>query len=513
MFRITQLLILSIALTCASFAADKKERSKSEREDYEVTKDEKAADKEKRSYEPEISKGEARIGGSKVKYTTKTGMMPILDADGELKAEVFFVYYKAESKDSEARPVTFCFNGGPGSSAVWLHLGGLGPKRVDTLLDGRKPEAIAPIVDNPDSILDATDLVFIDPVQTGLSRAVENEEADQFHGVDEDIESVSEFIRQFCSQEERWSSPKFLCGESYGGIRAAGLSNHLQQKHGIYMNGILIVSGLLNYQTLVPHTGNDLPFILYLPAYTATAHYHKKLSPELQKDFDAAMQQSRDFAFGDYALALLQGNTLSDTERAEVAQSLSELTGIDAGVIDDHDLRIRRWLFRRMLLKEEGLILGGYDARVVGDDGVKTQSPPEFDPSASFVKGAVSAAINHYVRSTLGYESDHPYNVMARLKWRFAPFTNRYVSMEERLASAMKENPSMQILVMVGLRDIVVSEDAMRYSIDHLPIPDSLRSNIQFVHYQSGHMMYFEKEDAKKFRKDSLEFIKKCLPQ
>ncbi|MGJ8650315.1 MAG: S10 family peptidase [Opitutaceae bacterium] len=512
MFRIFHLLILSLAITCFSSAADKKERSKSDSEETEMSKEE-ASEKESPAYEPKVSEGEARIGGSKVKYTTKTGMMPILDDDGEVKAEVFFVYYAAESKDSIARPVTFCFNGGPGSSAVWLHLGGLGPKRVDTLLDGRRPEAIAPIVDNADSILDATDLVFIDPVQTGLSRAVEDEEADQFHGVDEDIESVSEFIRQFCSQEERWASPKFLCGESYGGIRAAGLADHLQQKHGIYMNGILIVSGLLNYQTLMPHIGNDLPFILYLPAYTATAHYHKKLSPELQKDFDATMQQSRDFAFGDYSLALLKGTTLSDTERTEIAQRLSELTGIDADVIDDHDLRIRRWLFRRMLLKEEGLILGGYDARVVGDDGVKTQTPPEFDPSASFVKGAVSAAINHYVRSTLGYESDHPYNVMARLKWRFAPFTNRYVSMEERLASAMKENPAMQILIMVGLRDIVVSEDAMRYSIDHLPIPDSLRSNIKFVQYQSGHMMYFEKEDAQKFRTDALEFIKNCLPQ
>ena len=440
-------------------------------------------------------------------------MMPILKEDGKTRANVFYVYYAATDakgkrlSETTPRPISFCFNGGPGSSSVWLHLGGLGPKRVDTALDNRKPVPVAPILDNGNSILDSTDLVFIDPVSTGLSRAAKGEKEDQFYGVNEDIECVGEFIRLFTTRQQRWSSPKYLCGESYGVIRAAGLAAYLQEKHGFYCDGLLLISGLLNFQTLCGATGNDLPYILDLPAYTATAHYHKKLAPDLQANLEGAVNEARKFAFGDYTLALFKGSALGTDERKQIAAQLSHLTSLPEDLILDNDLRIDAGLFRRMLLKKEGKIIGGYDGREIGDDGVKTQDGPEFDPSASFVRGAISAAVNAYVRTTLAYESDLPYRVMAPLPWRYDSFSNRYVSMEPRLASAIKENPSLRVLVLTGRRDLVVPQETMHYSIDHLPLPESLRANIQYREYESGHMMYFNPPDAAKLHKDITEFI------
>ena len=476
--------------------------------------DKKDSEKPEKPEKPKASKGSVKIGGTEIHYVTDTGTMPILKDDGKVRANVFYVYYAATDakgkrlSESTPRPITYCFNGGPGSSAVWLHLGGLGPKRVDTALDNRKPVPVANLVDNANSILDSTDLVFIDPVSTGLSRAAKGEKEDQFYGVNEDIESVGEFIRLFTTREQRWNSPKYLCGESYGVIRAAGLADYLQDKHSLYCNGLILVSGLLNFQTLCAATGNDLPYILDLPAYTATAHYHKKLAPDLQADLDKAVSEARKFAFGDYTLALFKGNALGAEDRKAIAAKLARLTGLQEDLILDHELRIDSGLFRRMLLKKEGKILGGYDGRVTGDDGVQTQDGPEFDPSASFVRGAISAAVNAYVRTNLAYESDNPYRVMAPLPWRYNSYGNRYVSMEQKLASAIKENPALRVLVMTGRRDLVVPEETMRYSVDHLPLPESLRGNIQFAEYEGGHMMYFNPPDAVKAHKDISEFIR-----
>lgn len=466
-----------------------------------------------KSEKPKESKGSVKIGGTELHYLASTGMMPILNDEGKPRANVFFVYYSATDAkgkrlaENGGRPITFCFNGGPGSSSVWLHLGGLGPKRVDTALDDRKPVPIAPIVDNTNSILDSTDLVFIDPVSTGLSRAAKGEKADQFFGVDEDIEAVGEFIRLFTTREQRWSSPKYLCGESYGVIRAAGLSNYLQEKHGLYCDGLMLISGLLNFQTLLSAPGNDQPYILDLPAYTATALYHKKLAADLQSNPDQAIKEAQKFAFSDYTLALFKGNTLGAAERKQIAAELARLTSLPEELILDNDLRIDSGLFRRMLLKKEGKIIGGYDARVIGDDGVKNQDGPEFDPSAAFVRGAISAAMNTYLRTTLGYDSDLPYRVMAPLPWRYEHFSNRYVSMEQKLASAIKENPALKVLIMTGRRDLVVPEETIHYSVDHLPLPESLRGNIQFREYDAGHMMYFNPPDAVKVHKDVFDFI------
>lgn len=479
----------------------------------------KATPAETKEAKPKETQSSVLVAGNKVHYVAQTGLLPILKDDGTPKASVFYVYYAVADSDGtrnaktapEKRPVMFCFNGGPGSSAVWLHLGGLGPRRVDTLLDGRSPGATAPMVENPNTVLDATDLVFIDPVSTGLSRAAKGENEKQFLGVEEDIDAVADFIRLFLTREKRWESPKFLCGESYGGIRGAGLASHLQAKHGIYLHGLQIVSGLLNYQTISEQPSNDIPYILALPTLTNVAHHHKKLPPDLQADRAKAEAEARAFSLGDYASALLKGNTLSSDERQRIAAKLSRLTSLPESRILDQNLRIDRWQFRKQLLRSEGKILGGYDARVLAEDLDQDLRAPTFDPSADFLKGAVSAAINGYVHDTLQYESDHPYRVMAPVPWNFNEYANRFVAMESRLASALIRNPRLKVFLQVGRCDLVVPQDAMRFSINQTPIPKSLQSNITYGEYDSGHMMYFHLPDAVKFRNDTLDFVQSAL--
>jgi carboxypeptidase C (cathepsin A) len=486
--------------------------------DKKPTPKESKADKDSET-KPKESKGTVKIEGKTVAYTAKTGLLPVYKEDGTVGATIFYVYYSQTNEfgyrdpkvAAHTRPITFCFNGGPGSSAVWLHLGGLGPKRVNTLLDGRRPDATAGLVDNPHSVLDVTDLVFIDPVNTGLSRAAKGESDKQFLGVDEDINAVAEFIRVFCIREKRWESPKFLCGESYGGIRGAGLTATLQEKHGIYLNGLQIVSGLFNYGPMYGSTGNDLPYVLQLPTLTNIAHAHGKLPEDLQADREAAEKESRDFATNEYSVALLKGAALSEADRKKTAEKLSRLTSLPTPEILESNLRIDRWAFKKRLLRKEGLIIGGYDGRVTAEDVHGHPDNTTFDPSAAFLKGAVSASINSYVRETLGYESDHPYRVMASVAWNYTQYANQFVSMEGRLGRALVQNPRLQIMLQVGRADLVVPQDVMRYSVAQLPIPMSLRKNIRFEEYESGHMMYFHAPDASKFRSDTVKFIQESL--
>jgi carboxypeptidase C (cathepsin A) len=466
---------------------------------------------------PKEKAGAVTIAGAEVKYLAQTGMLPVLKEDGAPRANVFYVYYAATDKEGKrlaasngsARSVTFCFNGGPGSAAVWLHFGGLGPKRVDLPPDGLTPASVAKIVDNPNSILDATDLVFIDPVGTGISRAAKGEKPEQFFGVDEDIAAVGEFIRLFATREQRWESPKFLCGESYGVMRASGLVDFLQDTHGMYFQGLMLLSGLVSFQTLSPDAGNDLPFLLALPTLTATAHYHKKLPPDLQADFAKALRESRAFAQGDYALALLKGDAIAPAERQRIAAQLARFTGLGAELITDAELRISPSLFRERLLRSEGKILGRFDGRVTAEDADRLRNEPEFDPSFTNVIGPFSAATNAYMRGELGYESDLPYRVLTPLNWNYSSFAGRYASTVSRLAEAMKSNPQLRLLIGVGRRDLAVPPDTMRYSIDHLDIPQSLRANIVWSEYESGHMMYLFKPDAEKLRTDLVGFLAK----
>ncbi len=468
---------------------------------------------EKDKDKPSTTEGTVTIGGKELAYVAKAGTLPILKPDGKPSAQVFYTAYTLkEAGDVSKRPVTFCFNGGPGSSSVWLHLGAFGPKRVDLPADGlTPPRPPGGLVNNEFSLLDVTDLVFIDPVSTGFSRAEDPKEVSEFLGVEEDIQSVGEFMRLWVTREQRWTSPKFIAGESYGGIRGGGLADHLQDRHRMYLNGIIIVSGLLDYATLTPGPLNDTPYLVLLPALTATAHYHKKLPPDLQADFKKAVAEARAFAFGDYSTALLKGADLAPAERAAVAQKLARLTGLDAKLIEEQHLRISGGFFQEYLLRDQKLVLGAYDGRVTGSDGDESENYPEIEPFMRVVGSVAAASMNAYLRESLKYEKDLPYEVLAPLpNWNHGK-GNRYTSVAGKLADAIRQNPHLHVLALVGWRDLVTPPDNMLLSVRRMRLPEELRGNIEIAEYESGHMMYTNRPDMEKMHADIGNFIAKAL--
>ncbi|MDB6139321.1 MAG: Peptidase serine carboxypeptidase [Verrucomicrobiaceae bacterium] len=459
------------------------------------------------------AEGTATIDGKKVEYAVMCSEMPILKPDGKPSAQVFYTAYTLKSApDAATRPVTFCFNGGPGSSSVWVHLGAFGPKKVELPADGlHPPMPPGRLVENPNSLLDATDLVFIDPVNTGFSRAEDPQKVSEFLGVKEDIASVGEFIRMWLTREKRWRSPKFIAGESYGGIRGAGLAEHLASRHRIYLNGLIIVSGLLDYDVLTPDTLNDLPYQVLLPALTAVAHYHKKLPPDLQADRAKAIAEARAFAYGDYAHALLLDAALPKAEHEAVVKKLARLTGLAPKLIEEQKLRIDSGFFREMLLRDQHLVLGAYDGRVIGRDGSEAEQQPEIEPFMNVVGGVAAVAMNSYLREELHYEKDLPYEVLnPQPGWNHGK-GNSYTSVNSALSSAMKGNPHLHVLALVGMADLVTPADNMLHSLRHLQIPEELRANIHVAEYEAGHMMYTNQPDHKKMHADITAFIKDCL--
>ncbi len=352
------------------------------------------------------------LKGKKLDYEATAGTMLLKDEEGKTTASIFYVAYTETGANLATRPITFCFNGGPGSSSVWLHLGAFGPRRVLLTDDGQAPPPPAKMVENEWSLLDQTDLVFIDPVSTGYSRAAEEKNAKQFHGVQEDLKSVGEFVRLYTTRHSRWQSPKYLAGESYGTTRAAGLAEHLQSQLGLRLNGIMLISAVLNFETLRFDEGNDLPYPLFLPGYTATAWYHKKLDGALQNDLRAALAESEKFAEGEYATALLKGAKLSDEQRQLVATRLARYTGLGKDYVLRANLRIEGQRFMRELLRERGLTVGRYDSRLLGKDANDNAERPDFDPSYAAVQGPYTTAWNTYVRGELKFETSMPYEIL-----------------------------------------------------------------------------------------------------
>lgn len=448
------------------------------------------------------------IAGQHVTYVAETGMLPILKKDGVSRASIFYVAYTRQGvKDPDDRPVTFCFNGGPGSSSVWLHLGALGPRRVKMNKDGSQPPPPFRLVDNQYSILNASDLVFIDPVATGFSRPAKDEKAKNFFGNNADLDSVGEFIRLWTTRHERWLSPKYMCGESYGVFRAAGLAEYLRGRYGMYFNGLVLISGVLDFATISDGPGNDLPYPLYLPAYTAAAQYHHKLPPDLQTNLDKALAESRAFANGEYTSALEQGAALSAAERQKVIIELARLTGLSTNVIADNNLRIDEGVFRKQLLHKQGLILGAYDARITGRDGDPASRYPDFDPSSAAVMGPFSAAMNSYVRTELKFEDDLPYEILAGVQpWNYGA-RNSYPNASESLASVMNHEPYLKVLVLGGRCDLVCPIDTIKYSINHMSLAPKLRKNISYEQFAAGHMMYINLPDLKKMQKVLEKFL------
>ena len=461
------------------------------------------------THKPVLITNTVTISGERVTYTAETGMLPVLKADGTPHASVFYVAYtRSDVTNHTARPVTFCFNGGPGAASLFLHLGALGPRRAKMNPDGSQPAPPFTLVDNEYSVLNTSDLVFIDPVATGFSRAAKDEKANDFFGESADLDSVGEFIRLWTTRHDRWLSPKFLCGESYGVFRAAGLADHLRGRYGLYLNGLVLVSGVLDFATISGDTGNDLPYPLILPAYTAAAFYHKKLPPDLQLDLDKALAESRVFAQGEYAAALLEGAGLPPDERRKIVVELSRLTGLPSSVIEDNNLRVDPGVFRKQLLHNEGLILGAYDARLTGRDGDAAANGPEYDPASAAVMGPFSAAMNSYVRGELKFEDDLPYELLAGVQpWNYSAH-NSYPNASDRLASVMNQNPYLKILVCGGRCDLVCPIDTMRHSLEHMPVAAAYRKNVTFAEFDSGHMMYINLPDLQKLQGEIEKFVR-----
>lgn len=459
-------------------------------------------------------------GGREMAYTVRTGRI-ILKAEDEKegekpKAAVFFVAYTLnkpdDSPDSEyyaGRPITFAFNGGPGSSSVWLHLGLLGPRRVILEQDGRSLPPPYRLVNNENSLLDKTDLVFIDPVTTGFSRAVPGEKDKQFHGFKADIGSVGDFIHLYISRYHRWGSPRFLIGESYGTTRAAGLAGYLQERHGLYLNGIMLVSAVLNFLTLEFDPGNDLPFALFLPTYAATAFYHKRLAPELQADLGKTLAEVEAFAMGEYATALLQGDSLDQESRASIAARLSRYTGLSQRYVESTDLRINIHRFVKELLRDEHRTVGRLDSRFTGVDRDAAGEGHEYDPSYAIIQGPYSGTLNDYIRRELQFQSDLPYEILSERvhPWSYDDHQNTYVNVSETLRKAMSMNPHLRVFVANGYYDLATPYLATRYTFNHLGLDRSLQGNISMAHYEAGHMMYIHDPSLIQLKADLDVFI------
>ena len=479
---------------------------------------EKKADSEKEPSKKEsivTTKNSIVIDGKTVAYQAMAGKLPIKDDAQKSKAEMFFIAYtRNDVAEIGKRPVTFCFNGGPGSSSVWLHLGMLGPKRIRFPDDATPLRAPYTLEENSLSLLDVTDLVFIDPVSTGYSRPAEGEEKSQFHGYEEDLRSVGQFIHDWTTKYQRWLSPKFVLGESYGGVRAAGLSGYLQDRYYMELNGAIIVSGVINFQTLRFGGSNDLPYITFLPTYAATAWYHKVLPADLQSQpLATVVKQAEEFANGRYAAALLKGTSLPEDEFRAVAELLSRYTGLTNSFVTKSKLRIDQDRFGKELLRSKSRTVGRFDSRYVGIDRDDAGAGYEYDASGAAIFGPFTATFNDYVRRELGFEEDRVYEILTGnvQPWSYKRFEGRYVDATETLRKAMTANPYLKVFLACGYYDLATPHFAMMNTTDHLLLEPALKNNIDYRFYEGGHMMYIYQPSMIKLREDLVKFYEKAV--
>jgi carboxypeptidase C (cathepsin A) len=449
------------------------------------------------------------------KEASKEKPQDLLDpSKGKPKAQLFFVAYLLDGvADASTRPVTFAFNGGPGSASVWLHMGGLGPRRVVLSDRGEALPPPAKFVDNESTWLDQTDLVFIDPVSTGYSRPVRGEDARQFYGYKQDLATVGDFIRLWTTRYGRWSSPKIITGESYGTTRAAGLSDYLQDRYGMYVNGIVLISSVLNFQTIDFEPGNDAPFPLFLPSYTAAAWYHKRLPPDLQQlTLKDVLSEAEGFSSGEYLLALARGDSVPQTDQDRVANELSRLTGLDAPYLKQVGLREPGERFSNDLLKGENRSVGRYDSRFTGIRLHPGTDREDFDPSDEAVVGPFTGAFNDYVRRELKFETDLPYETVADVNpWNLAE--NKYLDVAANLKQAMSRNPYLKVWMCCGYYDLATPYFAAQSVVRGMNLDPAVRDNIQLTFYESGHMLYIDAASREKFKSDFDQFIARSLTE
>lgn len=459
-----------------------------------------------------VTEHEMTVDGQPLKYQARAGQLVLHDETGKAKAEMFFVAYEKESAAENAvdRPLTFIFNGGPGAAAVWLHLGAAGPMRVKLDENGDPPAPPFALVENPDTWLAATDLVFIDPVGTGYSRPAPGEKAEQFYGVEEDVRSVAEFIRLYTTRYQRWLSPKFLAGESYGTTRAAVLGEHLISEPGIALNGIILISSVLNFETMQAGVANDLPYALNVPSYAAVAWYHKKLAPDLQADLHKTLTDAEHWAMHDYITALAAGNALDEGQRASVAQTLARFTGLSVEYILRSDLRIDSGGFRKELLIDSRQLVGRFDARIAGYDPDPLARDAVYDPSLEPYLTAYSTVFNEYVRRTLKFETDREYEALSGKvgPWNAGPGGLGHLDVSVNLRDAMLATPHLRVLFASGYFDLATPYMTASYTIDHMNLSPSLRKNLSHTFYEGGHMLYHNRSALTRLTADVAAFVR-----
>jgi carboxypeptidase C (cathepsin A) len=464
---------------------------------------------------PVVTHHQITVDGKVLKYTATTGRLPVKRGDGKIEAEMFFVAYALEGQNATTRPLTFAFNGGPGSASIWLHMGALGPKRVVLNSDGFLPPAPYRVSDNPYTLLDKSDLVLVDAIGTGFSRAGSVAESKKFWGVKGDIEAFSEFIRLYLTRYERWGSPLYLFGESYGTTRAAGIAGYLAEQ-GISFNGITLLSTALSFQTLEDNKTNDLPYILLVPTFTMIAGYHHKLPQDLSSDLPKARQESEQFASGEYAAALSKGDALSAGERQKAIEDMARYTGLTKDVIDQANLRIDVPKFTHYLLLDQKLRVGRLDGRFTGPDPDGLLDTPFYDPTEAGIQSPFTTVFNNYVRSELGYKTDMPYYTFAPRSdsddwWNWGSGIQGFPDTAAALRKAIVRNPYLKVLVMEGYYDLATPYFAANYTMDHLDLGGKYRQNISFATYESGHMVYLATDSLKKMKNDQATFVQQSL--
>ena len=464
--------------------------------------------------EPEtfVTEHTGEFNGTRVRYTATAGETYLKDENGAPRASIFSTsYIRTDVKNNESRPVVFLWNGGPGSASLWLHMGVFGPKRVDIPSDARDDGA-APyrVIDNPGAFLDIADIVFIDPVGTGFSRALGETKREEFYSINKDARSVAEFIRIWLNKNKRWNSPKYIGGESYGTTRSAAVINELEGRFDdVSMNGIILISSILDFSIDTPAPGNEVAFITVMPTLAATAWYHDKVD-KTGHTLASFVAAAKEFAIGEYALALLKGNDLGDDERAAVRAKLSGFIGISEDYIDDADLRVNHSRFQKELLRDEGLSVGRLDSRYQGVDYDNAGEYPDVDPSFYGIDGAYTAALNSYMRGDLGVEIERQYSVIGGLggRWDWAlegrDFSRGYLNVAPYIGRAMRENSGLRVFNAMGYYDFATPMFGAEYSLKRTGIPDE---RITFEYYEAGHMMYIHHPSLHKLLADVRAFI------
>ncbi|MDR9419426.1 S10 family peptidase [Gracilimonas sp.] len=450
---------------------------------------------------------EVTVKGEDVPYTTTVGNQPVWDEDGNAVASLFYTYYeRSDVDDKSRRPLVFSFNGGPGSASVWMHIGYTGPKLLKIDDEGFPIQPYG-VKDNPHSIIDVADIVFVNPVNVAFSRMVhEDAERSDFFGVNADINYLAEWIDTFVSRQNRWPSPKYLIGESYGTTRVSGLANRLQSSHWMYLNGVILVSPTgLGVDRDGP-VGDALP----LPYFAATAWYHDALDNSLQQmDLDEILPEVEEFTINEYIPALSKGGFISEAEKQEIAEKVSLYSGISEKAILDRNLSISTGFFWKELLRDQELTVGRLDSRYRGIDRENAGERYDFDPALTAWNHAFTPAINHYLRDELGYETDLQY-------WTFGPvhpWNRGGDNTGENLRSAMAENPFLHVMIQSGYYDGGTNYFDAKYTMWNMDPSGKLKDRMSFIGYRSGHMMYLRAEDLAKSNDDIRKFIQNSIPE